>query len=957
MNSAHRAKVSVTLLSILFTSVPSYAAIIHQSATMGPTGQTYGYILSSEQFIGSRFQVNQQVQVTAIGGHLLAGSGSIFGAIISLSNMTSLPDGSPFYSSEVVASKVFTPNPVSSDFRTSLSVTLEPGAYALVFGAGEFGSGYYSTAYMPYGGQSDLPGSSYFAWIWDGWEMAWVDVDASGARFVVEGMVTGYCQPSGSCGYEYIKSVQVGSINNSTGCTTGGYADYTSLTTNMLRETGYPITVTTGNPYPEDQLGLWVDWNQDKDFDDASETITVTGTPASGLYSATITPPAGVLAGNTRMRVRVIWDVTPSPCGYYPYSEAEDYTIVVTAAPTQITISGYVKTLSGTAIEGVLVTASTGQNDTTDSAGFYELTAMSPWSVIVTPGKAEWVFTPVNRAYTNITSNQTNQNFTGKYSYCGGNGTAENPYLICTAEQMNSIGLDPCDWNKHFKLTADIDLAAYTGTSFNMIGRYEPIPTGTPVPFYGVFDGDGHSISNFTYTSADACGVGIFSIVGELDCVAEIKNLTMVDPNIDAGTGHLVGAIVGDWHRTGNMSNCHVVGGHVKGGKYIGGLIGTNMYCTVTQCSSSADITATDSEVSRSGGLIGFNLYGNISQCCSSGTVTVSGEVGGGLIGYHGWDANPTITDCYSSATVTGETAVGGLVGESTAPIVNCYAVGPVSGTGQSVHGLVGVLGGSGGVANSFWDINTTNDPGPGAGTGLPTAQMQTLSTFIDAGWDFVDETANGTEDIWRIREGRDYPRLSWEPEPPPDDITLTIDLSSQWMYQNLPNQTKSNITAEINEFTFNDPAGNGDYTFYWEIELPDDVTVEPITVSGGGEADISWMFAAPSCNDPGGLSDSGQTFKVRVTVVGSDFGNSGIAEMEFAIGLLGDVDNNTFVNVADRSIINTFWKTGAAGPYTLKDCDLNCDGVVNVADRSIANSIWRGVLGANSITVPCPLR
>ena len=43
--------------------------------------------------------------------------------------------------------------------------------------------------------------------------------------------------------------------------------------------------------------------------------------------------------------------------------------------------------------------------------------------------------------------------------YGGGSGTAENPYLIYTAEQMNSIGVNPDDFNKHFKLMADIDLA------------------------------------------------------------------------------------------------------------------------------------------------------------------------------------------------------------------------------------------------------------------------------------------------------------------------------------------------------------------------------------------------------------------------------------------------------------------------------------------------------------------
>jgi hypothetical protein len=40
---------------------------------------------------------------------------------------------------------------------------------------------------------------------------------------------------------------------------------------------------------------------------------------------------------------------------------------------------------------------------------------------------------------------------------------------------------------------------------------------------------------------------------------------------------------------------------------------------------------------------------------------------------------------------------------------------------------------------------------------------MQTAATFLDAGWDFVGETENGTENIWWILEGQDYPRLWWE--------------------------------------------------------------------------------------------------------------------------------------------------------------------------------------------------
>jgi hypothetical protein len=59
---------------------------------------------------------------------------------------------------------------------------------------------------------------------------------------------------------------------------------------------------------------------------------------------------------------------------------------------------------------------------------------------------------------------------------------------------MNAIGAIPNDWDRHFRLMADIDLSAYTGTRFNIIGL------DIDHCFTGVFDGNGHTISNFTYS-------------------------------------------------------------------------------------------------------------------------------------------------------------------------------------------------------------------------------------------------------------------------------------------------------------------------------------------------------------------------------------------------------------------------------------------------------------------------
>jgi hypothetical protein len=190
---------------------------------------------------------------------------------------------------------------------------------------------------------------------------------------------------------------------------------------------------------------------------------------------------------------------------------------------------------------------------------------------------------------------------------------------------------------------------------------------------------------------------------------------------------------------------------------------------------------------------------------------------------------------------------------------------------------------------------------------------------------------------------------------PIPSNLNLDLALDNPWMYQNLPGQTDSNLTATVS--ITDDPSDNSSYSYQWEIVLPSDVDIEPVSLSGGGSGDQSWTFAAPGCDEPTGISDLGETFQVRVTVTRNDYGNTGSAQFQFGIALVGDVNNDRLVDVADRVITNAFWRRGSAGRFTLADCDVNCDGVINVDDCDITNAIWGGTLGSNSIANPCPLR
>jgi hypothetical protein len=146
-------------------------------------------------------------------------------------------------------------------------------------------------------------------------------------------ILVSYCSANGITCDEYISDVVIGTISNSSTCSSGGYANYTSLLTSIVQGASVPITVSNGILYTGDRCGIWVDWNSNGDFSD-DQAIVVTGTP--GPFSATIACPANASIGSKRMRIRIHYtNEATSPCGTAVWGEVEDYTITVTALPTK----------------------------------------------------------------------------------------------------------------------------------------------------------------------------------------------------------------------------------------------------------------------------------------------------------------------------------------------------------------------------------------------------------------------------------------------------------------------------------------------------------------------------------------------------------------------------------------------------------------------------------------------
>ncbi|WP_179316573.1 GEVED domain-containing protein [Winogradskyella undariae] len=143
-----------------------------------------------------------------------------------------------------------------------------------------------------------------------------------------------YCVPSQMSSNDtyHITNVSVGDLNNASDGSASNYEYYNTISTDLFFGNTYPVVVDfSGQGYNTTGLGVWVDFNNDGDFDDVGEDVysgTQAPTISTGSYSFNLTIPNTASFGVTRMRLSLLHNVVGTPCSYsYQSGEIEDYNV------------------------------------------------------------------------------------------------------------------------------------------------------------------------------------------------------------------------------------------------------------------------------------------------------------------------------------------------------------------------------------------------------------------------------------------------------------------------------------------------------------------------------------------------------------------------------------------------------------------------------------------------------
>lgn len=357
------------------------------------------------------------------------------------------------------------------------------------------------------------------------------------------------------------------------------------------------------------------------------------------------------------------------------------------------------------------------------SASAQQLTAymMLPWVDIDLPNGSSvpvWVRDTDNEVYSRtITISGDKQVMQGKMNSFGGStaitgfeiqnfvagdGTAENPYLIANARQLNNMhdkaGLGT--GVKYFRLLDDINASS--------IANWAPLNTASGFVNAMDFDGAGYTISNLTSSGANYasfCGVlnghihdvtfdnatishtskiGVVGgFIGTSGVVGNCTDVHVVNSSVTGSGSTWAGGFAGEINTTGTLLRCSVENTTVTSPSHVGEFAGMarGQVATLRECYTKNFTLAHNTTPSATQGLGGFigctTINAVFDHCHVDGPVSLSSNVTpndtkkiavGGFIGYSTPTVAPTFVDCYvegPSIEISGKAEVGGFVANS----------------------------------------------------------------------------------------------------------------------------------------------------------------------------------------------------------------------------------------------------------------------------------------------------
>ena len=367
-----------------------------------------------------------------------------------------------------------------------------------------------------------------------------------------------------------------------------------------------------------------------------------------------------------------------------------------------------------------------------------------------------------------------------------GDGTAEKPYQIGTAEELYCFAhqVNGGEYGANAVLTADITINENVLNENGELNsgtfrEWTPIGTAYKKAYTGTFDGDGHTISGLYY-SGSGNYVGLFGFVGSN---GRVQNVKVADSYIsNSGETGRTGGVCG--YNRGTIMNCSFSGIVTCNNSYtyVGGVCGLNAG-TTENCYNAGSVTSVEFSTFL-GGVCGYNFNGStIRNCYNTGAVngenTGYGEFyAGGVCGNNAsFRHQSTITNCYNTGSVTvnvtgsgnGNTYAGGVCGSANrTTITNCYNTVSVTGSNNGSSSLCvgGVCGSasSATITNCYWLSGTASDI---------NATEKTAEEFAsgEVAWLLNSYQENGP---WRqTLDEDDYPVLDITHE---EVVKLTVD-------------------------------------------------------------------------------------------------------------------------------------------------------------------------------------